>query len=137
MDGRFDRRLSSIFIFGTLYGLDGRQTRVRMAVDTGATRTVLRASILRYVGYDLTTNVSPVRMTSATGVQAAVLTWVRNLAALGRSGPLSVVAHELPPTFEGHGLLGRDFFGYNILTIDFTRSIVSLRPPYPRWQFWR
>ena len=137
MDGRFDRRLSSIFIFGTLHGLDGRQTRVRPAVDTGANRTVIRASILRYLGYDLTTNVSPVRMTSATGVQAAVLTRVWNLAALGQSGPLSVVAHELPATFEGHGLLGRDFFGYNVLTIDFTRSVVSLRPPREWWQFWR
>lgn len=137
MDGRFDRRLSSIFIFGTIHGPDRKRTRVRLAVDTGATRTVIRSSVLRYVGYDLTTNVSPVRMTSATGVQTAVLTRVWNLAALGQSGPLSVVAHELPATFEGHGLLGRDFFGYNVLTVDFTRSIVTLRPPAPRWQFWR
>src|SRR5205814_892519 len=50
MDGRFDPRLSSIFVFGTLEGESAR-TRVRLTVDPGSTRTVIRASILRYLGY--------------------------------------------------------------------------------------
>lgn len=56
MDGRFDPRLSSILIFGLVEGPSGR-TRIRLAVDTGSTRTVIRSSILQYIGCDLTTNV--------------------------------------------------------------------------------
>ena len=82
-------------------------------------------------------DVSPVRMTSATGVQPAVLIRVISVDALGRSGPLSVVAHELPATFEGHGLLGRDFFEGLVLTIDFFDSRIRLNPPRKWWQFWR
>ena len=104
---------------------------------TRTTRTVIRSSILRYVGCDLTTNVSPVRITSATGVQQAVMVRLWSLSALGRTGPLSVVAHELPATFEGHGLLGRDFFEGHTLCIDFVRNVVVLRAPGSWWRFWR
>lgn len=136
MDGRFDPRLSSVFVFGAISGPTGR-IRVRLAVDTGATRTVIRSSILRYVGYDPAASVDPVRMTSATGVQRASLVGVLSVDALGHSRALSVVAYELPATFEGHGLLGRDFFARQVLTIDFARGLVSLRGPKAWWQFWR
>lgn len=137
MDGRFDPRLSSILIFGLVEGPSGR-TRIRLAVDTGSTRTVIRSSILQYIGCDLTTNVGTVRMTSATGVQTALLTRVFSMEALGRRGGMTVVAHELPATFEGHGLLGRDFFDGRVLTINFRKGLVSLRLPRESWwQFWR
>jgi hypothetical protein len=68
----------------------------------------------------------------------ALQTRVFSVEALGRTVSLTVVAHELPATFEGHGLLGRDFFAGNILTINFRKGLVSLSAPRERWwQFWR
>jgi predicted aspartyl protease len=136
MDVRFDPRLKSIFVPGLLYGPDG-ELAVRLAVDTGATRTLIRVSALRFVGCDLTRPVGHVRMTSATGAADAPLIAVRSLAALDSARSLPVVAHELPDGFQGHGLLGRDYFDGLILTVDFARSTVRLRPPRPWWRVWR
>ena len=136
MDVRFEPRLKSIFVPGVLHG-PGAELAVRLAVDTGATRTIIRASALRYVGYDLTQSVGRVEMTSATGEAAAPLIAVRPLVALGSARSLPVVAHELPDGFQGHGLLGRDYFAGLILTVDFSRSTVRLRPPRRWWPFLR
>ncbi len=136
MDGRFDPRLSSIFVFGELTGPKGR-THIRLAVDTGATRTVIRTSILQYLGYVNLPSTRAVRMTTASGVVPVALIDYCEIKALGQTRTLSVVSHELPDTFEGHGLLGRDFFLGMQLTIDFSRNEIFLRPPPPRWQFWR
>jgi hypothetical protein len=135
MDVRFDPRLKSIYVPGTLYG-PGTELAVRLAVDTGATQTVLRASALRFVGYDLSRSVGRVRMTGATGVADAPLIAVHSLAALHTARALSVAAYEFPESFGGHGLLGRDLFAGSVLTIDFSRSIVRLRPPRRWWHVW-
>ena len=63
---------------------------------------------------------------------------VSNLTALGQSKrDLVVAAQEFPITVEADGLLGLDFFRGLILNLDFSRGRISLRPPRPRWQFWR
>ncbi len=135
MDGRFDPRLTSIFVYGTILGPAG-QTRVRLAVDTGSTRTIIRASVLSYIGYDLTKNVTRSRMTTATGVQLVPILRILPLSALNHTTTLIVAAVELPATFDGHGLLGRDFFEGRVLTIDFVKHTITLRRPR-WWAFWR
>lgn len=132
VDGRFDPRLRSIFVEGWLVGPFGR-TKLSLAVDTGATRTILRPSILLAAGYDLRQTAGRAELTTAGGVVETPLVHVFSLGALGHTTSVSAAAHELPPRFVGHGLLGRDFFAGLVLTIDFARSVVSLRPPGRRW----
>ena len=132
VDGRFDPRLKSLHVEGVLTGPFGR-SRVLLAVDTGATRTIIRSSILQAAGYDLTHTTGRADLTTAAGVVEAPLILVASLDALGTSVPVTAVAHELPRRFQGHGLLGRDFFAGLVLTIDFARSVVSLRRPGRRW----
>jgi hypothetical protein len=43
----------------------------------------------------------------------------------------------LPPAVRVDGLLGLDFFRGLVLTLDFARGQISLRPPRRWWQFWR
>lgn len=50
---------------------------------------------------------------------------------------LTVVSQDFPTSVTVDGLLGLDFFRGRILNIDFSRGFITLRPPYPRWQFWR
>jgi predicted aspartyl protease len=104
-----------------------------LAIDTGATRTILRPSILSAAGYDLRRTAGRAELTTAGGVVEAPLVFVHTLGALGYTTGVSAAAHELPPRFIGHGLLGRDFFAGLVLTIDFSRSVVTLRPPGRRW----
>lgn len=135
MDGRFDPRLKSIIIPGTLGG-PAAEFRVRLALDTGATRSVLRPSILRAAGFDLSRVVGHTKMTTASGEVSAPLIEVPVLRALNRTRGLTVAAHEFPSRFQPHGLLGRDFFAGLLLTIDFSKHVVTLRPPR-WWAFWR
>jgi len=48
-----------------------------------------------------------------------------------------VVAHDLPPAVTVDGLLGLDFFRDLVLTLDFARGRIDLRPPRPWWRVWR
>jgi predicted aspartyl protease len=132
MDGRFDPALKSIYVTGTLHGPAGL-VDVTLALDTGATRTVISAPVLRLAGYDLRRPAGQATLTAATGRARAPLISIDALAALGHARPLLVAAHDLPATYRGHGLLGRDFFAGLVLTIDFARSTVSLRRPGRRW----
>lgn len=104
------------------------------ALDTAATRTVLRPSFLRRAGCDLTRPVGLAEMTAATGRATVPLVRVDRLVCLGADRPTFVVAaHELPIEFDGDGLLGLDFLAGHVLTLDFARGRVSLRPPGRRW----
>ena len=132
MDGRFDPSLKSIYVAGVLSGPAG-QADVTFALDTGATRTVVRSSVLRSMGYDLVAVAGSTTMTTASGRVRAPLVAIRRLTVLGQHRPLLVVAHEFPEEYRGQGLLGRDFFAGLVLSIDFSHSVVSLRLPGRRW----
>lgn len=113
-------------------------TRVSLAVDTGATRTVIRPSILRLVGYDPTVTAGRGRIVSATGVEVVPFVAVERLRFIGHTrGGMIVAAHELPARFEGDGLLGLDFFRGLVLTLDFARGLIDLDPPRRWWPPWR
>ena len=109
------------------------------ALDTAATRTVVRPRFLRLIGCDLGNPLKRVEMTAATGTSIAPVVNLRELVALGqRRENVSVVAHELPDTFVGEGLLGLDFFQKFVLTVDFVDGVIALdrkKPTRRRWWF--
>ena len=60
------------------------------------------------------------------------------LICLGQTRLAFPVAALDPAGARGaDGLLGLDFVRGLVLKLDFVRGLVSLRPPHPRWQFWR
>ncbi|MEX2315631.1 MAG: retropepsin-like aspartic protease [Pirellulales bacterium] len=109
-----------------LYGPVGT-TRLRLALDTGATRTAINVGRLVSVGYDPALSADRVQVTTGSGVEYAPRVVVERLEALDQerlSFPL--LAHTLPPSTGVDGLLGLDFLRGLALTIDFRSGRITL-----------
>jgi Aspartyl protease len=107
-------------------------------LDTGSTQTILSATFLRRIGYDVSRPAGRTRIRSATGMAPAPVVRVSAVAALDHvRTDFLVAAHDLPLGTEADGLLGLDFFRGLVLTLDFARGRISLSHPKRWWQFWR
>lgn len=112
--------------------------RFRLAVDTGANQTSLRPEFLRRLGFDLDRVTRFQLVRSATGAVRAPVVVAPHVRCLGQTRSAFPVAALDPAGAQGaDGLLGLDFFRGLVLTLDFAGGVVALRPPAPRWQFWR
>jgi predicted aspartyl protease len=123
----FNSQHGLIIVRSRLWGPTG-QTDVRLALDTGATSTVLRPSILVSIGYDPAAAPARLQMTTGSGVEFVARLPLDRREALGQQrSQFPVVAHTLPPTATIDGLLGLDFLRGRRLTIDFRRARITLR----------
>jgi predicted aspartyl protease len=122
----FDPNHRLIVISVEVEGPSGSRT-LRMALDTGASGTLIRASILESLGYDLTLWVTRVQLTTGSGVVSAPRIIVSRMVAFQEERlDWLLTAHELPPSATIDGLLGLDFFRGRVLTIDFVRGEIEL-----------
>jgi predicted aspartyl protease len=107
-------------------------TIVHLALDTGATSTLIGMDPLKLVGYDPAASGQPISVTTAGGVVSSFRLPVQSLTALGRTRTnMSVLGHALPPTSSVDGLLGLDFLRGNVLTIDFFKGEITMTPGAP------
>ena len=137
MTFRFDIRDSLVRVRVELVGLWGRRI-VTMALDTGASRTVVTEPIVRSLGIDTSILPRPHSVTGATGNTTAGDVRLDRLSALGAVWPApTVMFYHLNPRARIDGLLGLDFLRGRILTLDFARGRIALSPPRPWWAFWR
>jgi len=103
---------------------------VRLALDTGATRTLINTSLLVAVGYDPATAVERSEVTTGSGVEYAALVPISKIEALGREfTQFHVLAHTLPPSASVDGVLGLDFLRGQLLSIDFRNGRLTLAEP--------
>lgn len=97
---------------------------VRMALDTGATTTVVSPSRLAQAGYELPRQESPVTTASGT-IEASQLPV--KISALGiEGGTIKVLAFRLPPRLGLDGLLGLDFIGPRRILIDRKKFFIEI-----------
>jgi predicted aspartyl protease len=100
---------------------------LRLAVDTGAVRTLLRDALLIAVGHDPAQSTQQTRMLSASGIQPVALVTVLRLKALEQERQqFPVIAHTLPAAAAIDGLLGLDFYRGQKLDIDFRQGLITL-----------
>jgi aspartyl protease family protein len=98
-----------------------------LALDTGATSTVINAERLVALGYDPAASKDRTRITTGSGVEYVARVLVREIAALNLElADFPVIAHTLPPSAGVDGLLGLDFFRDQRLLVDFTTGLISL-----------
>ena len=100
---------------------------VQLALDTGATATLIGLDPLRLAGYDPTAVGQPMQITTGSGTAQASRLSITSLTALGHTRlNFPVVAHNLPSRSSVDGVLGLDFFRGHILTIDFVKGEIAL-----------
>jgi len=100
---------------------------LRLALDTGATSTVVNVAMLVALGYDPALAPDRIQITTGSGVEFAPRVLLQKLAALGlERAPFAVLGRTLPPSAGVDGLLGLDFFRGQVLTLDFRSGRVDV-----------
>ena len=129
MSVSFDGQQGLVVVRAQVTGPSGVAV-VRLALDTGATRSLINASLLVAVGYDPARTLERIEVTTGSGVEFAAPVSISKIAALGRERTdFSVLAHTLPPSAGVDGVLGLDFLRGEILTIDFRNGRLTLAEP--------
>ena len=99
---------------------------LRLALDTGATGTMVNVAPLTAVGYDPSLAPDRVQVTTGSGVEFAPRVAVVRMRVLGQERrDFPVLAHTLPPSASVDGLLGLDFLRGQVVSIDFRRGSIS------------
>jgi predicted aspartyl protease len=100
---------------------------VRLALDTGATGSLLNEDLIVLLGYDPSAAPSRVQITTGSGVETVPRLAIEKVEALGSERrQFPVVCHTLPPSASVDGLLGLDFFRGQRLVIDFRSGILDV-----------
>ena len=107
----FDPQQGLVVVRAELWGPLGSAV-LRLALDTGATSTVVNAGMLVALGYDPALAPDRVQVTTGSGVEFAPRVTLRRLLALGVDHTdFHVLGHTLPPSAGVDGLLGLSFEG--------------------------
>lgn len=100
---------------------------LRLALDTGATSTLVNVAMLVAIGCDPALAADRVQVTTGSGVEFAPRVELKKLTALGQERfRFPVLGHTLPPSAGVDGLLGLDFFRGLCVTIDFRAGQLDL-----------
>ncbi len=97
-----------IIVSAELWGPSGSAV-LRLALDTGATGTLVNVGMLVALGYDPAMAPDRVQVTTGSGVEFVPLVILDGIRALGRkTANFPVLGHTLPPSAGVDGLLGLD-----------------------------
>lgn len=122
----FDPQQGLIVVPAELWGPTGSVV-LRLALDTGATATLVNIAMLVGVGYDPALAPTRVQVTTGSGVEYVPRVTLSHIRALGQERvDFGVLGHTLPPSAGVDGLLGLDYLRGQSLTIDFRAGRVNL-----------
>jgi len=98
-----------------------------LALDTGATGSLVNWDILVLLGYDPVAFGKRVRVTTGSSVEFAPQVVVQKVEALGKERKdFPIICHTLPPSATVDGVLGLDFFQGTRLVLDFRQGLVTV-----------
>ena len=111
----------------TVGGVDSNTFRnVFVALDTGASTTMIPTEVAVDLGYDLANPNE--QMMTANGIVFANRIAVRKLTAIGETVEnVDVVCHDLPEGSIIEGLLGLNFLRHFDVNISFSTGTIELR----------
>jgi len=122
----FDPTQGLIVIPTRLHGLH-IDTIVRLALDTGATSSMINWDVAVLLGYDPASSKERIQVTTGSGVEFAPRIVVKKVEVLGGSlENFPILCHTLPPSATVDGLLGLDFFRGVRLVVNLKEGIVAL-----------
>ena len=122
----FEPQHGLIVVSGKLWG--PRDSAVlRLALDTGATGTIVNTGMLDALGYDPALIPDRDQVFTGSGVEWVPRVQLDRIFALGKEcARFPVLGHTMPPSAGIDGLLGLDFLRRWSLTIDFPTGQVLL-----------
>lgn len=124
---KFNPTSGLIVIPTRLYGFD-TDTIARLALDTGATGSMVNWDIAVLLGYDPTSSEERVRITTGSGIEFVPQIRIEKIEIPGRfKENFPILCHTLPPGATIDGLLGLDFFREVRLTIDFKSGLITVK----------
>lgn len=127
MNYRFDPKAGLILVKTKLYGPRG-DTVVNLALDTGATCTLVSWETAVLVGYDPASNQQRIPITTGSGVEYCPKLNLLGVEALGKTVKnLEVLCHTLPPTSRVDGLLGLNFLRRFNVRLNFKEGYITIR----------
>jgi gag-polyprotein putative aspartyl protease len=126
MNLSFDSKEGLIIVPTRAWGPNG-DTLVRLALDTGATGSLLNWDVLVLLGYDPAIESGRSQITTGSGVEFVPRIKLRKIEALGLiREEFSILCHTLPTSARVDGLLGLDFLRQCRLILDFREGVVTL-----------
>ena len=126
MKVKFEASKGLIIVPTRLYGINS-DTIVRLALDTGATSSMINWDIAVLLGYDPASLNERVQITTGSGVEFAPKISLNKIEVMGKSiHNFHILCHTLPSSAMVDGLLGLDFFRGECLILDFRAGIINL-----------
>jgi predicted aspartyl protease len=121
----FEPLTGLIIVRAELEGPSGSAV-LRLALDTGATATLVNVGMLVSIGYDPAIVAERFQVTTGSGVEFVPRITLKKITALGQEKTdFPVLCHTLPPSAGVDGLLGLDFIRGQRLTVDFRSGQIT------------
>lgn len=122
----FEPKSGLIIVRVTIHGPE-RETQVNLALDTGATTTLINSRTARFVGYKLADATGYLKTAMGNGEEYMPQITVARIESLGQNcEDFPVVIHTLPASTGVDGLLGLDFLRGRVLNLDFANGQLEL-----------
>ena len=127
MSVSFDPSRGLVVVAARIHGPRG-DVIARLALDTGATGTMVNWDLLVLVGYDPGAVPERTQVTTGSGVEYVPRAAIQRLECLETEREdFPVLCHTLPPTAMVDGLLGLDYLRDSHLEIDFAEGVIRFR----------
>lgn len=101
-----------------------------LALDTGASRTMISWPIARHLGYqpEFSPLIERTRIITGSGFEYVPEITTTEIHSLGKTvRDLTILVHDLPTEIGVDGLLGLDFLRRYHLSLDFKKGLIRLR----------
>ena len=109
-----------VILFGT------RKTIITMALDTGATYTMIPWKVAQALGFQPERTGPKINITTASSTEQAPLVTISRLLVFKHMvSNIEAVVHDLPPTSRIDGLLGLNAMRALKVKIDFSREEIT------------
>ena len=126
MSFAFNPQRGLVIVRTEVFGPTGSAV-LRLALDTGATRTLIDSAALVAIGYDPAASTDRVQVTTGSGIESSAHVVTEKIMTLGQQRTaFPVLSHRLPPTLSVDGVVGLDFLRGQVLTVDFQTGQITL-----------
>ena len=123
----FDSQQGLIIVPVEITGPSGNNAILRLALDTGATITLINVDVLIAIGYNPALTSNHIKVTTGSREELVPSITLSKILALGQTHTdFPIIAHTLPASAGVDGVLGLDFCRGKNLSIDFRNGIINL-----------